>query len=83
MGPGGRKILNKLVLGRFVTVQREYLSRIRAGIHNLRCGKVAPAEVYGYVESLKGNISYLRLFDVKKADRFQARLELALLAVKP
>src|SRR5689334_12859687 len=33
MGPGNRKVLNNLVLGKFVTVQKQYRARIRAGIH--------------------------------------------------
>lgn len=67
MGSRGRKILNKLVLGKFVTVQKQYRARIRAGIHNFRCGKVSASEAGAYVEGLKGNIGYLRLFDRRKA----------------
>jgi RNA-directed DNA polymerase len=77
MGPGTRKILNKLVLGRSVTVQKEYVSRIRAGIHNLNRGKVAAAKTGDYVSSLEGTINYLSLFDPKKADVFRAQLETA------
>ena len=47
MGPGDRKLLNNLVLGKFVTVQRQYKGRIRAGIHNLKCGKVATGAKLG------------------------------------
>jgi RNA-directed DNA polymerase len=71
MGPTDRKLLNKLVLGEFVTVQKQYKARIRAGIHNLVCGKVAPAEVGAYVESLKGSINYLGLFDPGRADKLR------------
>jgi RNA-directed DNA polymerase len=78
MGPGTRKVLNKLVLGRSVTVQKEYVSRIRAGIHNLNFGKVAAADTNDYLSSLEGTINYLRLFDPKKADVFLAQLETAL-----
>jgi hypothetical protein len=75
MGPGKRKILNKLVLGRFVTVQKQYVSRIRAGIHNLKCGKVTTPELDDYAERLEGSIGYLRLFDTEKARRFQEQLD--------
>jgi hypothetical protein len=76
MGPGKRQILNKLVLGRFVTVQKQYVSRIRAGIHNLKCGKVAGPELDDYAERLEGSIGYLRLFDAGKARKFQEQLEI-------
>lgn len=67
MGTGDRKVLNKLVLGRFVTVQKQYRARIRAGIHNFKCGKVPVADTGAYFEALKGNTRYLRLFDPRKA----------------
>jgi RNA-directed DNA polymerase len=74
MGGRDRKVLNKLVLGKFVTVQKQYRARIRAGIHNFKCGKVPIAEAGAYFEGLKGNIGYLRLFDPKKAARLEQRL---------
>lgn len=74
MGPGDRKILNKLVLGRFVTVQKQYISRIRAGIHNLKCGRVAAIDVDDYVQSLEGSVNYLRLFDTTKAGKLQEQV---------
>jgi hypothetical protein len=74
MGPTDRKLLNKLVLGELVTVQKQYKARIRAGIHNLVCGKVAAAEVGAYIESLKGSINYLGLFDPGKADKLRLQL---------
>ena len=78
MGPGERKMLNKLVLGRFVSVPKQYIGRIRAGIYHLRCGDVAAFEIAGYVESLKGSINYLRLFDIKKMEKLQQQLKIAL-----
>ncbi|HEX4603773.1 MAG TPA: hypothetical protein VH724_07250, partial [Candidatus Angelobacter sp.] len=75
MGGRDRKILNKLVLGKFVTVQKQYRSRIRAGIHNFRCGKVPVADAGAYFEALKGNIGYLRLFDPRKAASLEQRLQ--------
>lgn len=75
MGSRDRKILNKLVLGRFVTVKKQYRAWIRAGIHNLRCGRVIVADAGAYVEGLKGNIGYLRLFDPRKAANLEQRLQ--------
>jgi RNA-directed DNA polymerase len=77
MGPGKRKVLNNLVLGRFATVQREYRSRIRAGIHNLKSGRIVAVEIEDYVQRLEGNIGYLRLFDVRNADKFCHQLDSA------
>lgn len=68
MGPGDRKVLNNLVLGKFVTVQKQYRSRIRAGIHNLRSGQVPTHDIAAYVEGLRGSIGYLRLFDPRRAE---------------
>jgi len=75
MGPRDRKILNKLVLGKFVTVQKQYRKRMRAGIHNLSCEKVRDHEVAAYVESLRGGISYIGLFDPKRAVLLQQQLK--------
>jgi hypothetical protein len=76
MGPGDRKILNNLVLGRFVTIQKQYVSRIRAGLHNLTGGRVAAFDFDDYVQSLEGSINYMRLFDTRKADKLQEQLRL-------
>jgi hypothetical protein len=74
MGPHDRKILNNLVLGRFVTVRGEYIGQIRAGIYNVGHGRVADSEVLWHIESLRGSLNFLRLFDIKKADKFLAQL---------
>jgi hypothetical protein len=74
MGPSDRKLLNNLVLGKVVAVQKQYRSRVRAGIHNLACGRVMACEVGAYVESLKGSINYLGLFDPKRATKLRLQL---------
>jgi hypothetical protein len=74
MGAGDKKVLNNLVLGKFVTVQKQYRARIRSGIHNFKCGKVPVAEAGAYFETLKGNIGYLRLFDPNKAAKLEQSL---------
>ena len=43
--PGDRKVLNKLLLGKFVTVQKQYIARIRAGIHNLNVARSRTARL--------------------------------------
>jgi RNA-directed DNA polymerase len=70
MGPGERKVLNNLVLGRFITVQKEYIGRIRAGLYHLKRDHVPKEDRTGYIEGLLGSISYLKLFDAKKASNF-------------
>jgi RNA-directed DNA polymerase len=77
MGPGDRKVLNNLVLGKFITVRKQYRARIRAGIHNLKCGRVPVHDAEAYVVGLRGNIGYLRLFDSKKAVGLELQLESA------
>src|SRR6266849_3357333 len=70
-----RKLLNKLVLGKIVTVQKQYRNRIRAGIHNLVCGRVKHRDAGAYVVSLNGSINYLGLFDPKKAIKLRGQLK--------
>jgi len=81
MGPGDRKLLNKLVLGEFATVQKQYRGQIRAGIHNLKCGKVPAYEAGAYVEGLKGSIGHVRLFDTRRAAILERQLQDALLSM--
>lgn len=75
MRPGEKKTINKLVLGRVITVEKKYLKRIRAGIHNLQIGRVPEPDVLKYVRRLEGQINYVRLFDPKAAVRLQADLK--------
>lgn len=83
MGRGDRKVLNNLVLGKFVTVQRQHRSRIRAGIHNLKCGRVPIHDFGAYVDGLRGSISYLRLFDPHRAAEFDLQLQAACAQLGP
>jgi RNA-directed DNA polymerase len=75
MRPGDKKTINKLVLGRLITVENRYLKRIRAGIHNLKIGLVRDTGMVKYVRSLEGQINYVRLFDPRAAARFEADLK--------
>jgi hypothetical protein len=75
MGAGDRKTLNKLVLSKFVSVERAYISRIRAGIHNLRVGRVPNAEVPVYVRGLEGSINYVHLMQPQKAAKLRCQLK--------
>jgi hypothetical protein len=82
MGAGDRKTLNKLVLSKFVSVERTYVSRIRAGIHNLCVGKVPNADVPAYVRGLEGSINYVHLMQPQKAAKFRSQLLAAQIAAQ-
>jgi len=73
MGPGDRKTLNKLVLSKFVSVERKYMSRIRAGIHNLQVGSVPSGEVAVYIRSLEGSINYVHLMQPRQAAKLRSQ----------
>ena len=75
MRPGSKKTINNLVLGRLITVENRYLKRIRAGINNLKIGRVPEPGVLKYVMSLDGQINYVRLFDPRAAARLHADLQ--------
>jgi hypothetical protein len=62
---------------KFVFVERKYTSRILAGIHNLRVGKVPSAEVVIYVRSLEGSINYVNLMQPQKATKLRLQLQAA------
>lgn len=83
MGPRDRKILNNLVLGKSVNVQKQYKSQIRAGIHNLKYGRVPPREAGAYAEGLRGRIGYLRLFDPRRASAYDLELNSAVDGLRP
>lgn len=77
MGAGDRKTLNKLVLSKFVAVERAYISRIRAGIHNLQVGKVPNSEIGAFVRALEGSINYVHLMQPQKAVKLRSQLAAA------
>jgi hypothetical protein len=81
MGPGDRKTLTKLILGKLVSVDKKYLKRLRAGIHNLQCGRVLEHRDE-YVRSLEGSISYVALLQPTTAVKLKDQLANALLILK-
>lgn len=81
MGPGSRKVLNSIVLSKIPRVEKEYLSRLRSAIHNLKVGRVGRVVRERYIRSLRGKISYVRLFDARKAAKFDNALESVLAIV--
>lgn len=65
-----------------VSVERAYLSRIRAGIRNLRVGRVPRAEVALYVRSLEGSINYVHLMQPQKAAKLRKELNAAQISAR-
>ena len=77
IGPGERKILNGVLIGRRLSVSPERLSRIRSGIHKLRQGCVPGAKVARYVQSLQGSIAQIAPINAMKAEMLREDLKAA------
>ncbi len=75
MGPGTRKVLNGVLLGRFPSALPERLAQVRSGIHKLRTNQVPPAELDGYIRSLEGRICHLGGLVPRKAKKLREGLE--------
>jgi RNA-directed DNA polymerase len=59
MGPGTRKVLNGILMGRFPGVLPDRIARLRSGIHKLRTNQVAANEMDRYLQQLEGGILYV------------------------
>jgi hypothetical protein len=77
MGSGSRQVINGILLGRFPSVLPERLSRLRAGIHNLRLGRVPVPEIQGYTRSLRGGIAHVASIAPRKAAKLVQDLDQA------
>ena len=77
VGPGARKILNGIVLGRGFGVPPDRLSRMRSAIYKLQEGHVPTAEIENYVRSLRGSIAQIKPISGKKAECLGKDLEAA------
>jgi hypothetical protein len=74
VGPGVRKILNGVLLGRHVSVPPDRLARIRSGIHKLRQGQVPVQSLARYVQSLRGSIAQIATINAGKAEKLKKDL---------
>jgi hypothetical protein len=74
IGPGARKILNGVLLGRELSVPPDRLARIRSGIHKLRQGKVSTENLGRYTQSLLGSIAHVASIVPRKAQKLRAEL---------
>ena len=74
-GPGVRKVLNGVVLGRGLGVPPDRLSRIRSGIHKLSKGHVPAMQIEHYVRSLRGSLAQIKPINSRKAGHLSRNLE--------
>ena len=77
MGPGSRKVLNGVLLGKFPSVVRERLRQIRSGIHKLRTCTIRTTEIASYARSLEGQIGYVASVVPAKARKLAEELDFA------
>jgi RNA-directed DNA polymerase len=79
MGPGTRKVLTKVLLGKFPTVLPERISQLRSGLHKLETGQIAASDLPQYMQSLKGSIAHVASIDPKRGKMLQDQLTSVLL----
>ena len=77
MGPGTRKVLNGILMGRFPGVLPDRIARLRSGIHKLRTNQVAANEMDRYVQQLEGGVVYVASIDPRKGAKLQKELRSA------
>jgi RNA-directed DNA polymerase len=78
MGPGTRKVLTKVLLGRFPTVLPERISQLRSGIHKLKTRQVARDDLASYLRSLEGSVAHVASIDPHKGKILREQLAEAL-----
>jgi RNA-directed DNA polymerase len=81
MGPGDRKVLTGIMLGKQPAVLPQRLSNLRSGIHKLRTGQVPLGTQEHYVRSLRGGINFVGLVSQDKARRLHEDLDNCLIAL--
>lgn len=74
MGSGTRKVLNKVLIGKFPTVLPERFAQLRSGIHKLRIRQVSKRELGAYLQSLEGSIGQVASIDPRKGKKLRIQL---------
>jgi hypothetical protein len=69
MGAGSRKVLTKVLMGRFPAILPERLSQLRSGIHKLTSRQVPKDKLVAYLRSLGGSINQVTSIDPRKGKR--------------
>lgn len=82
MGPGSRKILNGIVVGRKLNVTSQYRNGIRSGIHKLRVGVVDQATFDLYVKSMNGSIDHVSRFNTRLGNRLREEFSCEVVATR-
>jgi hypothetical protein len=77
MGPGARKVLNGILMGRFPGVLPDRIARLRSGIHKLRTNQVAANDIERYVQQLEGGITYVASIAPRKGAKLRRELDAA------
>ena len=75
MGPGDRKTLTGVLMGKFPSLLKDRLSQLRSGIHKIRTRQVPPSQLEKYVNSLKGRIVHVGSIVPLKAEKLRRELE--------
>lgn len=83
MGPGTRRVLNGVLLGRFPSVLPDRISRLRSGIHKLRMNEVPSGQVDKYIRQLEGGITFVASIVPHKAGRLRSELNGVLMMGSP
>lgn len=78
MGPGDRKTLTGVLIGRFPSVLGERLAQIRSGIHKLEANQVASRDIVAYVGALRSRIAQIRTIYPSRSDKLKFQLEAVL-----
>lgn len=78
MGPGGRKVLCGVLMGRFPNVVRDRISSLRSGIHKLRTGEVQAQLRDKYITSLEGSIRQMSTINRRKGMELAKQLKKAI-----
>jgi RNA-directed DNA polymerase len=83
MGPGTRKVLNGVLVGRLPNVLPERIKQLRSGIHKLREGEVPQYLREAYVKQLRSSIVQVGSINSLRSGRLLAEFEQVILKEAP
>lgn len=77
MGPGDRKLVCGILMGKSPGVVRDRISNLRSGIHKLRIGQVPPYVLDDYPRSLEGAVKHVAVVNPKQGQKLLHQLKAA------
>lgn len=77
MGPGDRKLICGILMGKSPGVARERISNLRSGIHKLRTGQVPLYILNDYLRSLEGAVRHVAAVNPKQGQKLLQQLKVA------